>query len=347
MNRLHHLKQTLIANICNNPGIDHNEFIVLDYNSTDGTELWVKSECQEFISSGVLKYYRSLLPKDFDRSHSRNIALRLAEGDVICNLDADNFTGEDFTHYIEKQFSSSRDIFLCGGPDRDTKGRICAQRTDWLKIKGFDETFVGYGYEDTDVINRLSQTGLTPENIPARYLAAIRHEHQQRLTNHSAIRELQSVFLSYQSENRSVILYLMKSGELIHGTLKDDEAAASRFPGNCTKPKIVRPMYTVLEQTNWERRNWVPFSLKEKNKEAWVLDPDENSFESTINILPGKFFRILDPVMLENAMFFYFEVANSVKMNENKWKADRVNSEGFGRTVVYKNFDYSTPITLT
>ena len=46
MNRLHHIKQTYIKNIENSLPIQgcDVEFILLDYNSSDGLSGWVKSE---------------------------------------------------------------------------------------------------------------------------------------------------------------------------------------------------------------------------------------------------------------------------------------------------------------
>ena len=88
MNRLHHLKETLLKNIEDNISYGKLEFILLDYNSSDGLEEWVKSKLAKYIDNGILKYHRTSEPKSFHRSHSRNVALKLGSGDILCNLDA-------------------------------------------------------------------------------------------------------------------------------------------------------------------------------------------------------------------------------------------------------------------
>ena len=59
MNRLYHLKETLIKNIEDNISYEKLEFILLDYNSTDGLEDWVKSNMKDYIEKDSLKYCRA------------------------------------------------------------------------------------------------------------------------------------------------------------------------------------------------------------------------------------------------------------------------------------------------
>ncbi|MFD2148711.1 glycosyltransferase family 2 protein [Mucilaginibacter antarcticus] len=64
MNRLSHLKQTLKRNILDNEDYPNLEFILLDYNSTDGLKEYVRSELHTFITSKKLVYYRTEEPKN-------------------------------------------------------------------------------------------------------------------------------------------------------------------------------------------------------------------------------------------------------------------------------------------
>ena len=86
------------------------EFVLLDYNSTDGLEEWVK-ELQYYIDTGILVYYRTEEPLNYHRTHSRNMAFRLSTGDIVCNLDADNFLGEGFASYILDIFNQGDETF--------------------------------------------------------------------------------------------------------------------------------------------------------------------------------------------------------------------------------------------
>ena len=112
MNRLHHIKKTLPQNIEDNAAYPDLEFILLDYNSTDGLEEWVKNNMQEYIISGRLKYYKTSEPVFFDRSHSRNLMFKLAAGDILCNIDADNYTGLAFADYVNEMFYQKKNVYF-------------------------------------------------------------------------------------------------------------------------------------------------------------------------------------------------------------------------------------------
>lgn len=59
MNRLHHLEQTLLTNILDNADYPDLEFVLLDYNSTDQLEQYVKTSLQQYIDNGTLVYYKT------------------------------------------------------------------------------------------------------------------------------------------------------------------------------------------------------------------------------------------------------------------------------------------------
>jgi len=85
MNRLHHLKETLPMNVADNATTENIEFVILDYNSTDGLEAWMQQKFDIFC--GKVVYFKTTQPTFYNRSHSRNMAFRLASGDVVCNLE--------------------------------------------------------------------------------------------------------------------------------------------------------------------------------------------------------------------------------------------------------------------
>ena len=111
MNRLHHLRKTLLVNIIDNSDYRDAEFVLLDYNSTDGLEDFVRAEMKDYLNSGKLIYYKTLAPRYFNRSHSRNLVFKLSSGDLICNIDADNFTGKGFVCYLNSEFLKNKYAF--------------------------------------------------------------------------------------------------------------------------------------------------------------------------------------------------------------------------------------------
>ena len=149
MNRLKHLQETLEKNILDNFLVDEVEFVVLDYNSQDGLEEWIARSMMKYIEMGILVYYRTTEPVHYLRSHSRNMVFRLAEGKIVCNLDADNYLGKGFAEFMLKEFQEKKKIFytsnLCV---RDVFGRICLEKEAFMAVKGYNELLVGYGVED-------------------------------------------------------------------------------------------------------------------------------------------------------------------------------------------------------
>jgi len=92
MGRLYNLKETLPQNIEDNKAYPNLEFVILDYNSKDNLWEWMSRNMMDHILSGRVSYYRTTEPKYFSMSHSRNIAYKVAKGEIVNNLDADNYT---------------------------------------------------------------------------------------------------------------------------------------------------------------------------------------------------------------------------------------------------------------
>lgn len=153
-NRLHHVRQTLPANIQATAGCKR-QFVLLDYGSTDGLEEWVKSNCLGQISSGILTYAQVLPPPTyFAHSHAKNIAHKIASGEILCNVDADNYLT---TSYVEDLVGvmAAKNILYCSTSEdhRGTTGccgRIAARREHFHGVNGYDEDILGWAGEDAD-----------------------------------------------------------------------------------------------------------------------------------------------------------------------------------------------------
>ena len=112
--RFDHLRQTLLENIEVCCSYSNVEFVLLDYDCPDPrTSKYVCQDLNHCINSGILTYYHFPEGKYFEPSHSRNLAFRLSTGDIICNVDADNFLGHGFARYVASMLGGKR-IFLQG-----------------------------------------------------------------------------------------------------------------------------------------------------------------------------------------------------------------------------------------
>lgn len=183
MNRLSHVKKTLIRNIEHNLSYPDVEFVLLDYNSSDGLESWVRDTCQKYMESGVLKYHRTTKPRHFHMAHAKNMAHGLATGDILCSLDADNFTNKHFAFFINFIHEKNKDcvgVSAWGNHKKsrlsDFGGRIVISRENFKRVGGYDENFIGWGYEDLDFKQRAVDLGLKMVSVPLYFLDCIRHD---------------------------------------------------------------------------------------------------------------------------------------------------------------------------
>lgn len=187
MDRCHHLKKTYLRNIKQNMPTPNCqvEFVLLNYNSKDDVSKWVDenlSDCKiEF------KYIETNKPKYFHMSKTKNILGKHATGDILCWLDADNLSYTGFVEYIYKIFSSESKIAFKVGYTKQTKGmcgRVVCRKNDFLKINGYDEEMVGWGYEELDFCERLKHIGIKLIELPKSFIGKIEHTDEERFRNY-------------------------------------------------------------------------------------------------------------------------------------------------------------------
>jgi len=158
MNRLTDLKRTLPRNIEDNKEYDNAEFIVLDYNSSEDVEGWIRNKMMRYIKSGRLKFYRTECSPYFQPNHSRNLSFRLATGELVANVDTDNIIHKGFLKRLnecaavadEKIMICAEDFLKYGSDRLKLRGRFCLYKKDIEFLRGFDEDLDG-GFSHDDV----------------------------------------------------------------------------------------------------------------------------------------------------------------------------------------------------
>lgn len=186
--RLVHLQQTLPKNLASHADDPDVEFVILNYNSGDSLHEWMRRACGGLIESGRVAYFFNPKPTMFHASHAKNQAFRLARGSILCNLDADNYTGTDFAEYIRRQLQTLD--FLSGGViERDriiatnvrgVEGRNVVPRELFWALGGFDEDFSSWGYEDSNLSERMMALSLAGETVHDDFLSCIEHDDELR-----------------------------------------------------------------------------------------------------------------------------------------------------------------------
>lgn len=160
MNRASDLKNTLIKNIEDNLEYPNIEFVILNYNSSDDMHFFMQtSAVRKYLKLGVLKYYVTHSPHFYSMAHSRNVAFLSSTGQIVINVDADNYTGFGFASFVNKlaELCPRRAFFAKG--KRMMHGRVGMYKDEFVKIGGYNEDFVGYGYDDHDLMIRAMNSG--------------------------------------------------------------------------------------------------------------------------------------------------------------------------------------------
>lgn len=343
MNRLNHLQETLPKNIHDNYLLGEVEFVLLDYNSSDGLENWIKNDMKKYIDLGILSYYKTFEPNYYLRSHSRNVVFRLSKGNIVCNLDADNFLGSGFAKEMINEFANEINIFYTSDlQSTDAFGKVCLLKKDFIDIKGYDESFIGYGHEDADLFSRLEKIGLRHlyyEN--QKYYVAIKHSKLERIRNEPAYNNLYLIYISYINPYTSEILLLYNDSTFESGILVDSkllllQKSSANFVTSGNDRVILK---NNIKKGKWKRESKNIITAVLKNDDIFI-DTDCKSF-STPNGM--HFYKVIEEDLRVSII-----VLMSMALNERKSinKDSKINKNGFGICNVYKNFNYSDPIVL-
>jgi glycosyltransferase involved in cell wall biosynthesis len=336
MNRLHHLQQTLPRNIIDNQEYEHLEFVVLDYNSTDGLAEWMKSSMRKYIDNGRLRYYHTLEPASYHPAHSRNMAFLLSTGELICNVDADNYTGKGFAAYINNRFCENEKSILVtfGGSKRiaasDTYGRVCVTRHDFMTVKGYDESIDKYCGEDIDLAKRVMQLGRrTVVMEDERFLQRITHDDTERIAHMALLKEIVCCYLTTDTAGFSRILFLFNNKRFVLVSLVGHGQ------------KMNEAWQEMCDEGIYEWGDEFLHLCFDAGY-SWQLHREPVGHMLSISSTPG-----LQPFYQVTATHHIATWAIRYMLRHIKtmrYNTQPVNVNATGQGTVFRNFDYSTPV---
>lgn len=156
LNRKEQLQQVLPVNLRDNDADRQDvEFVLVDF-CTDGVQEWIAKTFVRDLRDGYLRYfYCSDLPY-WHASLAKNTSHRLACGDILVNLDCDNFTGYRNGRFLIRVFEQlGMDLlFHQRNPQRTEAnwGRIALSRASFEALGGYDESLMPSGGQDYDLL---------------------------------------------------------------------------------------------------------------------------------------------------------------------------------------------------
>lgn len=354
MNRLCQLKQTLLQNINDNIDYEGVEFVLLDYNSTDGLYEWAKDNLSAYIASGILNYYQTREPQKFNHSHSKNVAFKLAKGEIICNINADHFVGPNFAIYVNQIFSKWPKSVITTINDSishkinrnpgDVYGKMCVRKKDFLKINGYDERMHGYGFEDVDFVNRIELSGARRIIInQPQFLKYISHTNELRYDSKKDWNRNYNLYINYIDETKSRLLIMYSNGCVEFGTLIDQTAYRSTNIIYSFE-KMPHIYENSLEENTWKKGYWVYYkehyviNLNGEKKSFSSVNSNQFSYLISENTF-DKYYLMSDSVSINSLDEFKEQYENRIIMEDNlRNNIILLNQSIFGIARLSKNF---------
>lgn len=365
MNRLHHLKETLLQNIKDNEAYSELEFIILDYNSKDGMDEWIRENMSTYIGEGRMIYYRTYEPEKFSHSHAKNLCFKLASGDVVCSINADHYTGFGFADFVNTAFNTDSNIVLTPidfhgtkkdyHPPKDVLGRVCVRRSDFLNVKGFDEQMNTYGFEDYDFVNRLELCGVKRVLIEDfSYLNYIAHDNEERYELDSSLDKIQQLLICHHNPSVSELLFLNKDKKFEKYTLLDNTSFGSEDFQYAYKPRSYKYQLTV-DKSQFTAGVWqgsvaqdilgiFPEDGKSYNLNT-VIEHNHYYYEDVVE--ERAYYPLSNSEVVNGILAFYLVFRSRVIMEKNlSERRIQVNDAHFGKAEIYKNFQFDVPLNV-
>lgn len=325
MNRLYHLRQTLLVNIENNLSYPNIEFILLNYGSTDELDTWVRNHLMEYIELGIVKYLNVDNTPYFNRSHARNIVFNNATGDIICNPDADCFIGKDFALHVNKIFFTTKHSFLVAFNSDNQKyteahlGRICCRKEDFHKIRGFDESIGSYGNSEIDFINRLIGTGLSKIRLTdPKFLVKVNHENIDRVRYERLYVEMHAIYLEFIDIDKTKLFFLSKEDNTFLEFNVDEST---------------EEMQIIHKGKFFERDNF--FLFRNNENEYFVFRKDNDCIFS----YNGELKKVDNSRIINKIVLLICKNLNDRIIEERNKNGYKINPAGYGKARIRLNFN--------
>ena len=152
MNRINFLKQTYLENIQEGLKYPNIEFVLLNYNSKDGMDKWVREKLNKYIDKGLVRYFHTKESESYHMARAKNITGRLATGEIITWIDSDNFLNAGILFDVNNNFILNDKLLMKPetgrGDNWDNGSQIHLKKEDFLRVRGYNEIFIALSVQD-------------------------------------------------------------------------------------------------------------------------------------------------------------------------------------------------------
>ena len=173
-NRTNFLFKT-VESICSQTYTDW-EILIIDYGGTDNCE-----SIKDMFPKESIQYFHIPEYGQWNLSRARNIGIRKARGDIIVSLDSDILLDKNVLKVLSDYIKcyENRYIYQIQRTNITENNKYetqplnsflgCFQATtkdNFMKIRGFNEDLVLYGWEDQEIIDRFKRIGVNQYWLP-------------------------------------------------------------------------------------------------------------------------------------------------------------------------------------
>ncbi|WP_345106294.1 glycosyltransferase family A protein [Mucilaginibacter panaciglaebae] len=349
------LKQTLVPNILDNQDYDNFEFVILDHDTNDNIERWIKEHLNSYIDSKKIVYYKTVQQLPYNHSCAKNLAFKLASGDIICSLGASVFIGKGFAVYLNDQFKINNNIVISSvgsvsvyaSTDTAVNDIISVKKDDFLYIKGFNGQ-LSTGAENIDFLNRLELSRIKPVALNCESDLAFSAATGFSLEN--AYITLDKTLVQHIDPATSNIIYMYHTGNFEMGTVINN-AAIYHADFRYSYLKRNRAFEYDLKTKNWTAGTWrladndETLIFKTNNGDEFQLAVRKDFYETNFNGNRAKFYNIAALDSKRRLVDFHYLHKNKNRLkNIRSTKGIDLNNAGFGNSIVYKNFNQNHPV---
>jgi glycosyltransferase involved in cell wall biosynthesis len=223
MGRLDNLKRTIPRMASQK----NTELVVVDYNCPQGTGEFVR---QNYPRAKVVS---ERVETQFNLARARNLGAAQAEGEIIAFLDADVIVSENFSAELEQAFERRQ----CGRfpvPDASWNGIVgscVVERSNWLKVSGYDDVLKGRGGNDRDFYFRLELVGCRSVQLPRGLVEGVIETPPAKMTEFYSEKDRFASVAINQAYRQIKNMLLRESGQgelerplrqMIHKTVEQD-----------------------------------------------------------------------------------------------------------------------------
>ncbi|NEQ75275.1 MAG: glycosyltransferase [Okeania sp. SIO2C9] len=129
--------------------------------------------------------------KYFNKSFALNIGIDYATSHYIICCDADVLIDEVTLHKWDCYIRNYKDVFISlktvkeseSDEERPGYGIVCGTRNSFLSIEGYDSSYIGWGFEDLDILNRMYLFG--KDIVRLGHGLHLSHDDEERMQNYA------------------------------------------------------------------------------------------------------------------------------------------------------------------